>query len=433
MIRLLQTAELGVAGVLQTLARPLTAVPAEVRLRVEAILEEVRRDGDRALCELTRRFDGVALEPEALAVGPEEWAAATVAPPLTEALEEAARRIEAFHRLQLPRSWWIRDGHGSLLGQQVTPLDRVGCYVPGGTAAYPSTVLMTLIPARVAGVRERVLVSPPGPDGRLPAPVLVAARLAGATEVYRVGGAQAIAALAYGTARIRRVDKIVGPGNLYVTLAKRLVVGEVGIDGLAGPSEVVVVADASAAPRQVAADLLAQAEHDVLAQAVCLTADAALAEAVCAEVTRQCPRLARAEIAAAAIRTHGAVVLTRDLAEAIELVNRLAPEHLELHVADPFTWLGAVRHAGAVFLGPATPEVVGDYLAGPSHVLPTGGTARFASGLSVEDFVKRSSVVAYTPAGLRAVWRHLDQLAAAEGLGAHREAARIRLEAGEAA
>jgi histidinol dehydrogenase len=315
-----------------------------------------------------------------------------------------------------------------MLGQQVTPLERVGCYVPGGTAAYPSTVLMNLIPARVAGVRELGVVSPPGADGRLPPAVLVAARLAGATEVYRVGGAQAVAALAYGTATLRVVDKIVGPGNVYVALAKRLVFGDVGIDLVAGPSEVVVVADRTASAAHVAADLLAQAEHDPMARAVCLTDDETVGAEVAAAVARQCPALPRAAIAEAAIRSHGAVVVTRDLAEAVAIANRLAPEHLELAVGDPFAWLPAVRHAGAIFLGAHTPEVVGDYLAGPNHVLPTAATARFASGLSVEDFVKRSSLIHYTPAGLRAAWPHLAAFAAAEGLHGHGEAARLRLE-----
>lgn len=428
MIRLLRTAELGVEGVVAALARPHADAAPDVVARVAAIVDEVRRQGDGALCELTRRFDGVELAPGELRVSEAEWAAAAVPEALGAALAEAARRIEAFHRHQLPRSWWVRDEHGSLLGQQVTPLQRVGCYVPGGTAAYPSTVLMNLIPARVAGVRELVVVSPPGSDGRLNPTVLAAARLAGATEVYKVGGAQAIAALAYGTATIRRVDKVVGPGNIYVALAKRLVFGEVGIDLVAGPSEVVVVADAGATPAHVAADLLAQAEHDPMARAVCLTDAPRVAEAVCAEVARQCPRLPRAAIAEAAVRAHGAVVLTRDLAEAVAIANRLAPEHLELAVADPFRWLPSVRHAGAIFLGPDTPEVVGDYLAGPNHVLPTGATARFASGLSVEDFVKRSSLIHYSPAGLRAAWPHLARLAAAEGLDGHAEAARLRVE-----
>lgn len=428
MIRLLRTAELGVEGVVAALARPHADAAPDVVARVAAIVDEVRRQGDGALCELTRRFDGVELAPGELRVSEAERAAAAVPEALGAALAEAARRIEAFHRHQLPRSWWVRDEHGSLLGQQVTPLQRVGCYVPGGTAAYPSTVLMNLIPARVAGVRELVVVSPPGSDGRLNPTVLAAARLAGATEVYKVGGAQAIAALAYGTATIRRVDKVVGPGNIYVALAKRLVFGEVGIDLVAGPSEVVVVADAGATPAHVAADLLAQAEHDPMARAVCLTDAPRVAEAVCAEVARQCPRLPRAAIAEAAVRAHGAVVLTRDLAEAVAIANRLAPEHLELAVADPFRWLPSVRHAGAIFLGPDTPEVVGDYLAGPNHVLPTGATARFASGLSVEDFVKRSSLIHYSPAGLRAAWPHLARLAAAEGLDGHAEAARLRVE-----
>jgi histidinol dehydrogenase len=427
-IRRLATRTLGVDGVVAVLARPVAAAPPEVVAGVAAIVDEVRRHGDAALLELTKRFDGVELAAAEIRVSEAEWAAAAVPADLGAALTEAARRIEAFHRHQLTRSWWIRDEHGSLLGQQVTPLDRVGCYVPGGTAAYPSTVLMNVIPARVAGVRELAIVSPPGPGGRLDPTVLVAARLAGATEAYKVGGAQAVAALAYGTATIPRVDKIVGPGNLYVALAKRLVFGEVGIDMLAGPSEVVVVADAGADPRHVAADLLAQAEHDEMARAVCLTDVPALADAVAAEVARQCPRLPRAAIAGAAVRAHGAVVVTQDLDEAIEVANRLAPEHLELSVADPFAWLPAVRHAGAVFLGRHTPEVVGDYLAGPNHVLPTGATARFASGLSVEDFVKRSSLIHYTPAGLRAAWPHLARLAAAEGLQAHSEAARVRVE-----
>jgi histidinol dehydrogenase len=428
-IRLLETAGMSANGVVAALARPHAATDPHVVARVAAIVDEVRRRGDDALLDFTKRFDGVELRAEELRLSEAEWAAAAVSPRLEAALTEAARRIEVFHRHQLPRSWWVRDEYGSFLGQQVTPLDRIGCYVPGGTAAYPSTVLMNLIPARVAGVRELIAASPPGGDGRLPAAVLVAARLAGATAVYRMGGAQAVAALAYGTATVPGVDKIVGPGNLYVALAKRLVFGDVGIDLIAGPSEVVVVADHTAAPPHVAADLLAQAEHDPMARAVCLTDDAVLAARVVAAVGQQCATLPRATIAEAAIRSHGAVVVTRDLDEALEIANRLAPEHLELAVADPFAWLPRVRHAGAIFLGVHTPEVVGDYLAGPNHVLPTGATARFASGLSVEDFVKRSSLIHYTQAGLRAAWPHLAALAEAEGLHAHGEAARLRLAA----
>jgi histidinol dehydrogenase len=428
-MRLLRTAELGVAGVVAALARPSSAAGSDRVAQVSAIVDEVRRRGDAALVELTKRLDGAELTPGDLRVTEAEWAAATVPERLAAALATAATRIEAFHRHQVPRSWWVRDEHGSLLGQQVTPLERVGCYVPGGTAAYPSTVLMNLIPARVAGVRELVMASPPGPDGRLPPAVLVAARQAGVTEAYKVGGAQAVAALAYGTATIRRVDKIVGPGNAYVALAKRRVFGEVGIDLVAGPSEVVVIADAATPAAHVAADLLAQAEHDVLARAVCLTDAPVLAEAVRVEVARQLAVLPRAHIAGPALREHGGVVVTRDLEEAIELANRLAPEHLELAVTDPFAWLPAVRHAGAIFIGRATPEVVGDYLAGPNHVLPTGASARFASGLSVEDFVKRSSLIHYSPAGLAAAWPHLCELTAAEGLAGHAAAARVRLDA----
>jgi histidinol dehydrogenase len=427
-IRVLRVADAGLDGVVRALARPPAAVAPDVQARVAAIVDEVRRRGDAALLEFTKRFDGVELEAPALRVSEAEWAGAAVPAALETALREAARRIEAFHRHQLPRSWWIRDEHGSWLGQQVTPLDRVGCYVPGGSAAYPSTVLMNLIPARVAGVRELVVASPPGPDGRPSPVVLAAARLAGATEAYAIGGAQAVAALAYGTATVRAVDKIVGPGNVYVALAKRLVFGDVGIDLVAGPSEVVVVADRTADPEHVAADLLAQAEHDPMARAVCVTDDPLLADSVARAVARRCRALPRAAIAEAAIRDHGAVVVAADLAEALGLANRLAPEHLELAVADPFAWLGAVRHAGAIFLGAHTPEVVGDYLAGPNHVLPTGATARFASGLSVDAFVKRSSLIHYSPAGLRAAWPHLATLAEAEGLHGHGEAARVRLE-----
>jgi histidinol dehydrogenase len=344
-----------------------------------------------------------------------------------QALGYAAERIEAFHRHMLPRSWWMEDRNGSLMGQQVRPLDRVGIYAPGGRAAYPSTVLMTAIPAKVAGVGEIVLVSPPSADKTLDPAVLVAGAIAGVTEAYRVGGAQAVAALAFGTETIRRVDKIVGPGNIYVALAKRQVVGQVGIDMIAGPSEVVIVADDSAEPEWVAADLLAQAEHDPMARAILLTPAAALVGAVAAALERQLVGLPRREIAREALEAHGALVLTRDLAEAVDLANSLAPEHLELQVADPFGWLTRVRNAGAIFLGRHTPEVVGDYVAGPNHVLPTGGTARVASGLGVEDFVKRSSLIHYTARGLQEAWPHLSALCGVEGLTAHGEAARRRL------
>src|SRR6266852_4481184 len=412
MIRRLETSGSGVAGVIRALERPPGAVEPEIARRVAEIVAAVRSTGDAALLDCTRRFDRVALAAADLAVRPEEYAAAerAVGEVTLRSLRYAADRIERFHRECAPRSWRMRDAHGSRLGQEVRPLDRVAVYVPGGRAAYPSTVLMTVVPARVAGVREIVLVSPPGADGSLNPAVLAAARIAGVTEAYRVGGAQAIAALAYGTASIRRVDKIVGPGNIYVALAKAQVFGDVGIDMVAGPSEVVVVADAMADPAWIAADLLAQAEHDPMARAVLITDDAELPGRVRAALADQLERLPRRAIAAESLATNGALVRVASLEEAVELANRLAPEHLELLVRVPQALLGRVRHAGAVFLGGQTPEVVGDYVAGPSHVLPTAGTARFSSPLGVEDFVKRSSVIEYSRSGLEAARAHLQAL-----------------------
>ena len=430
MIRRMDTAELGVAGVARALDRPPSAVDPEIHRRVEEIVDAVRDKGDVALLEFTERFDRVRMTAGDLAVTPSELDAAerAVGETTMRALRYAAGRIERFHRETAPRSWRITDALGSRLGQEVRPIDRVAVYVPGGRAAYPSTVLMTVIPARVAGVREIVLVSPPSADKSLNAAVLAAARVAGVTEAYRVGGAQAVAALSYGTETIRRVDKIVGPGNLYVALAKSRVFGDVGIDMMAGPSEVVVVADESADAASVAADLLAQAEHDPMARAVLLTPSRALIDGVALEVERRLGALPRREIAGAALRSHGALVLTHTLEEAVEIANLLAPEHLELQVEEPEALLPLVRSAGAVFLGRFTPEVVGDYVAGPNHVLPTGGTARFASALGTEDFVKRMSVIQYAEAGLREAGPHLAELARVEGLDGHGAAAAVRIE-----
>lgn len=427
--RRLEAQALGISGVLKALGRSPGGVDPEIHGQVEAILSAVRERGDAALVEFTERFDGVRLTPGEFPVGAGEYEAAerAIGAETLRALRYAAGRIEAFHRHTLPRSWWVEDANGSLLGQQVRPLDRVGIYVPGGRAAYPSTVLMTAVPARVAGVSEIVLVSPPGPDRSLPAAVLAAARVAGVTEAYRIGGAQAVAALAHGTETIRRVDKIVGPGNIYVALAKSKVFGEVGIDMLAGPSEVVVVADGGADPEWIAADLLAQAEHDPMARAVLLTPAVDLIESVGGALEGQLAGLPRAAIARKSLENNGALVLTRDLDEAIFIANALAPEHLELQVADPFSLLPRVRHAGAIFLGRHTPEVVGDYVAGPNHVLPTGGTARFSSALGVEDFIKRSSLIHCSPEGLREAWPHIEELTRVEGLRAHGAAAEIRL------
>lgn len=433
MIRRLETSALGIAGVIGALERPPGAVDPEIARRVSEIVTAVREKGDAALLDFTQRFDHVALTAPELRVTSEEFAAAerAVGEATRRSLRYAADRIEHFHRECAPRSWRMQDANGSRLGQEVRPLDRVGVYVPGGRAAYPSTVLMTVVPARVAGVREIVLVSPPAPDKSLNPAVLAAARIAGVTVAYRVGGVQAVAALAYGTETIPRVDKIVGPGNIYVALAKAQVFGDVGIDMVAGPSEVLVVADDSAAAAFVAADLLAQAEHDPMARAVLLTPSSALRDAVAAEIERQLASLPRRAIAGAALDRHGALVLTVSLDEAVELANGLAPEHLELQVRDPEGLLASVRHAGAVFLGRHTPEVVGDYVAGPNHVLPTGGTARFSSALSTEDFVTRLSVIEYSREGLVEAGPHVAELSRVEGLDGHRAAAAVRIAAAQ--
>jgi histidinol dehydrogenase len=429
-IRTLDARALGLDAVVGALARPASQIPAAVGTAVDEILDAVRARGDAALLEYTERFDRFpAREARDLEIPRTAFAAAAGALDASTraALDYAAERIERYHAAAMPKSWRMTDEHGSSLGQDVRPLDRVGIYVPGGRAAYPSTVLMTAVPARVAGVREIVLVTPPGPDGAVDPVVLAAAHVAGVTEGWRVGGAQAIAALAYGTASIRRVDKIVGPGNIYVALAKTRVFGEVGIDMLAGPSEVVVVADAAADADWIAADLLAQAEHDPMARAVLITDTPALATRVERALGGRLAALPRREIAAASLRDHGALILVPSIEAGVELANRLAPEHLELMVAVPAALLPRVRHAGAVFVGGHTPEVVGDYVAGPNHVLPTAGTARFASPLGTEDFVKRSSVIEYSRSGLTAAWPHLRTLSRIEGLHGHGSAAEARI------
>jgi histidinol dehydrogenase len=400
----------------------------EVEAQVRTILEAVRRHGDGALCEYTERFDGIRLQPATLRIpaGAVDAAGRGLDPQVREALSLAAERIETFHRRQRRESWFYQEDGTGLLGQVVSPLRRVGVYVPGGSAAYPSTVLMNAIPARVAGVEEIVMCTPPGRDGGVPAAVLAAAGLAGIREIYRVGGAQAVAALAFGTESIRPVDKIVGPGNLYVATAKRLVFGAVGIDMIAGPSEVLVVADETAEASWIAADLLAQAEHDPQASAICVTPSRDLAEAVRAEVDRQLGTLSRAGVARQAIHGFGAVVLVEDLCAAVRLANAIAPEHLQLMVADPWALVPMVRNAGALFLGVHTPEVAGDYLAGPNHVLPTAGTARWSSPLSVEDFQKRCSLLALRPEALRRWRQPITSLASLEGLDAHARSLTIR-------
>lgn len=430
-LRRLRADDLGEAGVLRTL-RPLLRFDASEEAAVREIVAAVAEEGDAALLRYTARFDKVELAADRLRVRPEEFAAARREVPagVVAALRLAKQRLTAYHERQKRESWTLDPGDGSLLGQLVTPLRRVGLYVPGGTAPLASSVLMNAVPAKVAGVESVVLATPPGKDGRVDPHVLVAAEEAGVDEVYRIGGAQAVAALAFGTETIPRVDKIAGPGNVYVTLAKRLVYGQVGIDMLAGPSEVAVVADGTAGARLVAADLLSQAEHDSRSMAVLFTPEEELVEQVEDELAAQLAVLPRAETAARSLSGQGAAVVTRDLASAVRLADALAPEHLELLVADPERWLPLIRTAGTVFLGSYAPEPVGDYLAGTNHVLPTGGTARFASGLSVDDFVRKTSYVALTREALANLGPAIVTLAGVEGLEAHAQAVRIRLEGG---
>jgi histidinol dehydrogenase len=403
---------------------------AAVTATVQAIVADVRARGDAALLDYTRRFDGADLRAEALAVTPKEIKAAYAAADeaWVAAMRRAAARITAFHEKQRQRTW-IDFDPDLALGQMVRPLRRVGVYVPGGTAAYPSSVLMNVLPARVAGVGQVVMVTPPAASGAVNNPLtLVAADIAGVDVIYKVGGAQAVAALAFGTATIPRVDKIVGPGNIYVANAKREVFGHVGIDMVAGPSEVLVIADGSARAAWVAADMLSQAEHDPLAAAVLATDSEALAHEVAAELARQASVLPRRDIVAASLADHGAIVICKDLAAAADVANSFAPEHLELAVADPFALLGRIRNAGAVFLGHHAPEPLGDYYAGPNHVLPTSGTARFFSPLGVDDFIKKSSLIYYTRGALAAVGPDIVRLARAEGLEAHARAVSARLD-----
>lgn len=428
-VRVLRTADASFARQFAAIRDRGTGGNAAIEAQAARIVAAVRRRGDRALIELTRRFDGVTLTPAGLRVPAAELRAAVagLAPGAVRALRLAARRIAAFHRRQRTASWSYVDPVGLRLGQQITPLARVGVYVPGGHAAYPSSVLMNAVPARVAGVGEIVMVSPAGVRGFNPA-VLAAASIAGVDAVYRIGGAQAIAALAYGTATVPRVDKIVGPGNAYVQAAKKLVYGAVDIDSVAGPSEVLVIADDTAPAAYVAADLLAQAEHGSGDEcAVLVTSSARLAERVRVEIAAQLAVLPRRKAIAGVLRRRGALVVARDLEEAVRLADEVAPEHLELIVANAARWVPRLRNAGAVFVGPYAPAPLGDYVAGPNHVLPTGGTARFFSPLGVYDFVKRTSVVTATRAGLRRLGPSVVRLAELEGYDAHAAAVRRRL------
>ena len=395
---------------------------------VTGIIQDVRARGDAALLEYTKKFDKAELS--SLQVTEDEFreALASFDPELKRVMQRAATNISKFHSRQKRNSFILNDEDGIVMGQKVIPIDRAGLYVPGGTAAYPSTVLMDAIPAKIAGVKEVVMVTPPNAEGKINPAILAAARIAGVDKIFKVGGAQAIAALAYGTESIPRVDKIVGPGNAFVAEAKRQVYGQVSIDMIAGPSEILIVSDGKTNPRHVAADLLSQAEHDKLASAVLVTDDLELAKAVQAELEIQIPRLERAEIARASIDNNGKIIVADNLNKAIEIANEIAPEHLELCVEQPFDYLSKIRHAGSVFLGRNCPEALGDYLAGPNHTLPTSGTARFSSPLSVDDFVKKMQYTYYTRDALAAVADDVARFARAEGLTGHARSALIRTE-----
>lgn len=405
------------------------AVPAvNVEAIVTEIIDNVKKDGDAALLKYCEQFDKAKLD--CLLVSDEEKAEAMAAvePKFIEILKKAAKNIRAFHERQVRNSFILNTDDGIVMGQKVSPVDRAGLYVPGGTAAYPSTVLMDSIPAKIAGVKEVVMVTPPGADGKIHPVILAAAQIAGVDKIFKVGGAQAIAALAYGTESIPKVDKIVGPGNAFVAEAKKQVFGLVSIDMIAGPSEILVVADGTANPRHVATDLLSQAEHDKMASAVLVTDSKELAKAVSTELERQIPELDRAEIARASIDNNGKIIVAPSLDSAIEIANEIAPEHLELCVDNPFDYLASIRHAGSIFLGKNCPEALGDYFAGPNHTLPTSGTARFSSPLSVDDFVKKTQYTYYTKDALSRVAEDVAYFAKKEGLTGHARSAVIRFE-----
>ena len=398
----------------------------DVSATVDAVLAEVREKGDAALFAYTERFDGVALTDLQVSEEEIEAAWASLDPDFIKTLEMAAENIRQFHQLQVHQDFRLEKEGGIVMGQRYTPIEKVGICVPCTPVAFPSTVLMNVIPAKIAGVRDIILVTPPAQDGSISAEALAAAKIAGADKIFKVGGAQAVAALAYGTESIPRVDKVVGPGGVFVATAKRKVFGQVAIDMIAGPSEILVVADGKSDPRWVAADLLSQAEHDVLASPVLVTDSRELAEMVQTELEVQLARLPRRQVARKSVDDNGKIILTDDLDKAVEVVNLIAPEHLELCVDDPFAMLPQIRNAGSIFLGRHTPEALGDYFAGPNHTLPTSGTARFSSPLSVDDFVKKSSYLYYTEEALAPVADRIADFAQREGLYAHGQSVTVR-------
>ena len=405
----------------------------EYEATVKEIVENVRHNGDEALKEYTLQFDHTELDTRKMLVGDDEIAEAEslVDPELKQVMQKSLENIRNYHKKQLRTSWFDAQPNGTILGQKVTPLTRVGVYVPGGKAAYPSTVLMNIVPASVAGVPEIVMVTPPGKDGKVNPVTLTAAKMAGATKIYKVGGAQAIAALAFGTATVPKVDKIVGPGNIFVALAKKCVYGYVSIDSIAGPSEILVIADETANPRHIAADLLSQAEHDELASAILITTSKKLVDEVNQYIEKMVPNLSRRAILEKSLENYGYILLAESLDEAIDVANEIASEHLEIVTANPFEVMTKIKNAGAIFLGSYSSEPLGDYFAGPNHVLPTNGTAKFFSPLSVDDYVKKSSIIYYSKEALEAVHEDIEKFAKAEGLTAHANSIHVRFDGEE--
>jgi histidinol dehydrogenase len=426
-IRIVKTSDAGYGRLLTKVLARRGNREGDIEQRVAEIVGAVRRQGDRALFRYTKLYDGVRLNPASVEVKEGEIRDAMAKTPAKDlaTLRLAAQRIVAFHRRQLQKSWQYRDGLGILLGQRISPLERIGVYVPGGKASYPSTVLMNVLPAKVAGVKEIIMTSPIGRDGAI---ILAAAKIAGVDRIFRVGGAQAIAALAFGTATIPKVDKIVGPGNIFVATAKRLVFGDVNIDSIAGPSEILLVADASADPNHVAADMLSQAEHDEMAAALCVTPSRAVAKNVQAALTAKLRATKRRAITLKALDKYGAIIVARGFKECVEIANAIAPEHVEVIAKAPMKWARAIRHAGAIFVGPYSAPPLGDYFAGPNHVLPTGGSARFFSPLGTYDFLKRTTIIRAEKRALRSLAPRITHLARLEGLDDHARAVEARFE-----
>ena len=427
-MRIINTKDGDINEVMQTLKDRASGGSPEIERTVSDVLNNIKERGDEALFEYTAKFDGCSLNAETIRVSEAEIdeAVANTDPKLMEVMERAAERIRAYHEKQVRQSFFDTKADGSILGQRITPIERAGVYVPGGKAAYPSSTLMNIIPAKVAGVSEIAVCTPPGKDGKISPVILAAAKVAGATEIYKAGGAQAIAAMAYGTQSIKKVDKIVGPGNIFVALAKKAVYGNVSIDSVAGPSEVCVLADGDANPMYAAADLLSQAEHDQMASAIMVTDNKFFAERVATFIDRFINELPRQEIMQKSVDDYGFLIVTRNMEEAYEVVNSIAPEHLEILTAHPWEDMTHIKHAGAIFLGEYSCEPLGDYMAGPNHVLPTNGTARFFSPLSVDDFIKKSSVISFSRQGLEALHEDIEMFARSEGLFAHENSVAVR-------